>query len=121
MTGPLGLGEPRLKSQRIYYVIALRSPGPAGQSSASRAVASRTRPHGRIFIMLRWLTAGESHGRALVAICEGITAGGRHGRTLGGPVAIRVANTEWPKWDVVMSPDPVDVAELGQLARAAPL
>ncbi len=45
----------------------------------------------------------------------------RHGRTLGGPVAIRVANTEWPKWDVVMSPDPVDVAELGQLARAAPL
>src|SRR5260370_42266974 len=75
MTGPLGLGEPRLKSQRIYYVIALRSPGSAGQS-ASRAVASRARPHGRISIMLRWLTAGESHGRALVAPCEGVPPGG---------------------------------------------
>jgi len=27
--------------------------------------------------MLRWLTAGESHGRALVAICEGVPAGVR--------------------------------------------
>jgi chorismate synthase len=114
--------------------------------------------------MLRWLTAGESHGRALVAICEGmpagvriatpdiaaalarrragygrgarmkfeqdaaeITGGVRHGVTLGGPVAIRVANTEWPKWDVVMSPDPPDPddppgrAESAGLARAAPL
>jgi chorismate synthase len=108
--------------------------------------------------MLRWLTAGESHGRALVAICEGmpagvhiaasdiaaalarrragygrgarmkfeqdaaeITGGVRHGRTLGGPVAIRVANSEWPKWDVVMSPDPVADAGLADLARAAPL
>ena len=108
--------------------------------------------------MLRWLTAGESHGRALVAICEGmpagvristadiavalarrragygrgarmkfeqdeteITGGVRHGCTLGGPVAIRVANSEWPKWDVVMSPDPVAAAELARLARAAPL
>ena len=85
--------------------------------------------------MFRWLTAGESHGRALVAICDGVpagvtpdhrgprrragprrggygrgarmtfeqdevqlTAGVRHGVTLGGPVAIRIANTEWPKW-----------------------
>jgi chorismate synthase len=108
--------------------------------------------------MLRWLTAGESHGRALVAICEGmpagvriatpdiaaalarrragygrgarmkfeqdaaeITGGVRHGSTLGGPVAIRVANSEWPKWDVVMSPDPVEQAGLANLARAAPL
>jgi len=108
--------------------------------------------------MVRWLTAGESHGRALVAICEGIpagvevtsadiaaalarrragygrgarmkleqdeieiTAGVRHGRTLGGPVAIRIANTEWPKWETVMSPDPVDPAQLDGLARAAPL
>jgi chorismate synthase len=108
--------------------------------------------------MLRWLTAGESHGRALVAIIEGvpadvqvatadiaaalarrragygrgarmkfeqdeveITAGIRHGRTLGGPVAIRVGNTEWPKWETVMSPDPVDPARLAGLARAAPL
>jgi chorismate synthase len=108
--------------------------------------------------MLRWLTAGESHGRALVAICEGmpagveiatadiaaaltrrragygrgarmkfeqdeaeITGGVRHGRTLGGPVAIRVANTEWPKWETVMSPDPVDPQLLAEQARNAPL
>jgi chorismate synthase len=108
--------------------------------------------------MFRWLTAGESHGRALVAICEGVpagvqvstedlaaalarrragygrgarmtfeqdevelTAGVRHGRTLGGPVAIRIANTEWPKWETVMSADPVDAEELAGLARNAPL
>src|SRR5450755_916276 len=108
--------------------------------------------------MLRWLTAGESHGRALVAIYEGlpagveintadiaaalarrragygrgarmkfeqdeveITGGTRHGRTLGGPVAIRVANTEWPKWETVMSPDPVPAEDLENLARNAPL
>jgi chorismate synthase len=108
--------------------------------------------------MFRWLTAGESHGRALVAICEGvpagveistaditaalarrragygrgarmkfeqdeveITGGTRHGRTLGGPVAIRVANTEWPKWETVMSPDPVPAEDLENLARNAPL
>jgi chorismate synthase len=108
--------------------------------------------------MFRWLTAGESHGRALVAICEGVpagvrmttgdlaaalarrragygrgarmtfeqdevelTAGVRHGQTLGGPVAIRVANTEWPKWETVMSADPVAAEELAGLARNAPL
>ncbi len=108
--------------------------------------------------MFRWLTAGESHGRALVAVCEGVpagvqvstgdiaaalarrragygrgarmtfeqdevelTAGVRHGRTLGGPVAIRVANTEWPKWETVMSADPVDPEEIKDLARNAPL
>jgi chorismate synthase len=108
--------------------------------------------------MLHWLTAGESHGRALVAICEGmpagvqittadvaaalarrragygrgarmkfeqdeveITGGVRHGVTLGGPVAIRVANTEWPKWETVMSADPVAAAELADQARNAPL
>ncbi len=108
--------------------------------------------------MLRWLTAGESHGRALLAICEGmpagvevgtadiaealarrragygrgarmkfeqdeveLTAGVRHGRTLGGPVAIRIANTEWPKWETVMSPDEVDADVLAGQARNAPL
>ena len=108
--------------------------------------------------MLRWLTAGESHGRALVAICEGIpagveitttdvaaalarrragygrgarmkfeqdeaeiTGGVRHGRTLGGPVAITVANSEWPKWETVMSADPVPAAELAGQARNEPL
>jgi chorismate synthase len=108
--------------------------------------------------MLRWLTAGESHGRALVAVCEGIpagveittaavaaalarrragygrgarmkfeqdevelTAGVRHGLTLGAPVAIRIANTEWPKWETVMSADPVGPDLLASQARAAPL
>ena len=108
--------------------------------------------------MLRWLTAGESHGRALVAICEGlpagievttadiaaalarrragygrgarmkfeqdeveITGGVRHGQTLGAPVAIRIANTEWPKWETVMSPDPVAPEVLADQARGAPL
>ncbi len=108
--------------------------------------------------MLRWLTAGESHGPALVAILEGLPAGVaittpdidrdlarrrlgvgrgarmkfeqdvvrvlggvRHGSTLGGPVAIEVGNSEWPKWDVVMSPDPVDPVELAGIARNAPL
>src|SRR5262249_15621810 len=50
-----------------------------------------------------------------------ITAGVRHGRTLGGPVAIRVANTEWPKGETVMSSDPGDPARLAGLAGAAPL
>ncbi|MGH3276034.1 MAG: chorismate synthase, partial [Streptosporangiaceae bacterium] len=108
--------------------------------------------------MLRWLTAGESHGRALVAICEGVpagvavatadvaaalarrragygrgarmkfeqdevelTGGVRHGRTLGGPIAIRIGNTEWPKWETVMSPDAVDAEILAAQARSAPL
>lgn len=108
--------------------------------------------------MLRWLTAGESHGEALTGIIEGLPAhvpitrddiraslarrrlgygrgarmkfeadevrllgGVRHGQTLGSPVAIEVGNTEWPKWESVMSPDPVDASELEGLARNAPL
>jgi len=108
--------------------------------------------------MVRWLTAGESHGPALVTIAEGLPAGievttsdigndlarrrlgagrgarmkferdevrilggVRHGVTLGGPVAIEVGNSEWPKWEQVMSPDPVDQGELDALARNAPL
>ncbi|MGD0881761.1 MAG: chorismate synthase [Acidimicrobiales bacterium] len=93
--------------------------------------------------MLRYLTAGESHGRALVVILEGVPAGlavtaediqnglarrrlgfgrgprmrfeadeisllggVRHGRTLGSPIAVEIANTEWPKWEDEMSPAP---------------
>jgi chorismate synthase len=47
-------------------------------------------------------------------------AGVRHGLTLGGPIAIEIGNTEWPKWETVMAPDPVDEAEL-DVARNAPL
>ncbi|MGZ6734398.1 MAG: chorismate synthase [Nocardioides sp.] len=108
--------------------------------------------------MLRWLTAGESHGPSLVAILEGLPAhveitseqigdalarrrlgygrgarmkferdeitmvgGVRHGETQGGPVAIQVGNSEWPKWETVMSADPVDEEVLAKQARNAPL
>jgi chorismate synthase len=93
--------------------------------------------------MLRFLTAGESHGPSLTVIVEGLpaglaitaeqigdelsrrrlgygrgprmrferdelrlSAGVRHGRTLGSPVAIEILNSEWPKWEQEMSPAP---------------
>ncbi len=108
--------------------------------------------------MLRWLTAGESHGPALTAILEGLPAhvvidtntidadlrrrrlgfgrgarqnfeadvvtllgGVRHGLTQGGPIALTVGNSEWPKWEQVMSANPVDAEVLDSLARNAPL
>ncbi|MFF3212578.1 chorismate synthase [Streptomyces sp. NPDC002886] len=107
---------------------------------------------------LRWLTAGESHGPALVATLEGLPAGVpvttalvgehlarrrlgygrgarmkfeqdevtflggvRHGLSLGSPVAVMIGNTEWPKWEKVMSADPVDPSELKETGRNAPL
>ena len=117
--------------------------------------------------MLRWLTAGESHGPALLATLEGLPAGVhvtskdvaaalarrrlgfgrgarmtfeqdeveflggvRHGVTMGSPVAIRIGNTEWPKWQAFMAPDPVsdealaaadDVNAEREVARNRPL
>jgi chorismate synthase len=50
-----------------------------------------------------------------------VLGGVRHGETQGGPVAIEVGNTEWPKWEKVMSADPVDPVELEALARNAKL
>jgi chorismate synthase len=50
-----------------------------------------------------------------------LLGGVRHGLTLGSPLAVRVGNSEWPKWEVVMSADPVDAAVLEGLGRAAPL
>jgi chorismate synthase len=113
---------------------------------------------GDLAIMLRWLTAGESHGPALVAVLEGLPAGVhttgddladalarrragygrgarmtferdeveflggiRHGVSMGGPIAVRIGNSEWPKWEKVMSADPVPEDELAELARNAPL
>jgi len=49
-----------------------------------------------------------------------ISGGVRHGFTLGSPVALRVGNTEWPKWQEVMSPEPIDAEKLGR-GRGAPL
>ncbi|WP_217361604.1 chorismate synthase [Aeromicrobium stalagmiti] len=108
--------------------------------------------------MLRWLTAGESHGPALVAVLEGLPAGVqvtskeiqaalarrrlgygrgarmafeqdeleivgglRHGSTMGSPIALRIGNSEWPKWEQVMAADPVDADVLDGLKRNAPL
>jgi chorismate synthase len=108
--------------------------------------------------MLRWLTAGESHGPALVAVLEGLPAGVqvtskdiqaalarrrlgygrgarmnfeadeleiiggiRHGLTLGGPIALRIGNSEWPKWETVMSADPVDPDVLASQKRGEAL
>src|SRR5918998_6470404 len=50
-----------------------------------------------------------------------LLGGIRHGRTLGGPVAIRIGNTEWPKWETVMAADPVNLDVLAAQARNAPL
>lgn len=49
-----------------------------------------------------------------------LSGGVRHGLTLGGPVAVRIGNTEWPKWVDVMNPEPVDVETHGR-GRGAPL
>ena len=48
------------------------------------------------------------------------TGGVRHGKTMGGPISIVIANTEWPKWEQVMSPDAV-APELLTGARAEAL
>ena len=50
-----------------------------------------------------------------------ILGGVRLGLTQGGPIAIQVGNTEWPKWEKVMSADPIDASEIENLARNAPL
>jgi len=52
-----------------------------------------------------------------------VLSGVRHGITLGGPIAVEIGNTEWPKWETVMSTDPVDPAVLDSEggARNAPL
>ena len=108
--------------------------------------------------MIRWLTAGESHGPALSAILEGMPAhieitkemidadlkrrrlgfgrgarqtfeadvvsilgGVRHGQSQGGPIALQIGNSEWPKWSKVMAPEKIDEDELKELARNAPL
>lgn len=50
-----------------------------------------------------------------------LIGGVRHGKTLGGPIAIEIANSEWPKWEQVMSADPINPEELEDQARNAPL
>ena len=50
-----------------------------------------------------------------------ILGGIRLGLTQGGPISIQVANSEWPKWEKVMSADPVPEEEIKDLGRNAPL
>ena len=50
-----------------------------------------------------------------------ITGGIRLGQSQGGPISIQVGNSEWPKWEKVMSADPVPEEEISKLARNAPL
>ena len=50
-----------------------------------------------------------------------ILGGVRLGLTQGGPIAIQVGNSEWPKWEKVMSADPVPEEEIKDLGRNAPL
>ena len=50
-----------------------------------------------------------------------IIGGVRLGITQGGPISIQVGNSEWPKWEKVMSADPVEESEISNLARNAPL
>lgn len=106
--------------------------------------------------MLRWLTAGESHGPELTAVIEGLPAGipvtkeliqadlerrklgyGRGSRmkfeqdelvlsggivqgfTLGSPVSLRIGNTEWPKWQEVMSAEPTELSDKSRGRGAA--
>jgi len=38
------------------------------------------------------------------------SGGIRHGLSMGSPIALRIGNTEWPKWVEVMSAEPVDAA-----------
>jgi chorismate synthase len=106
--------------------------------------------------MLRWLTAGESHGPELIAVLEGLPAGVpvspadiqadmqrrklgygrgarqkfeldelaisggiRFGLSMGSPIALRIGNTEWPRWVDVMSAEPVDLESLPKGRGAA--
>lgn len=48
-----------------------------------------------------------------------LSSGIRHGKTLGSPIAMRIGNTEWPKWTEVMSPEPVDLTDMSRGRGAA--
>src|SRR3954466_13072349 len=107
-------------------------------------------------MILRLITAGESHGPGLTCIVEGlpaglaltpdelnvdmarrqlghgrggrmkierdsavVTAGVRHGRTLGGPIALQVANRDFANWEERMNPWPVE-AEIDEVHLPRP-
>ncbi len=104
--------------------------------------------------MLRFLTAGESHGPGLVTVVEGLPAGlpvsaegigeelarrrlgygrgrrmqiekdeleilggVRFGRSLGSPISVLIRNTEWPRWERDMTPEPGEPRKVLQTPR----
>jgi chorismate synthase len=86
---------------------------PAGIELTTGAVAAE--------LARRRLGYGRGARMKFEADAVSFIGGVRHGRTLGSPIAIRVGNSEWPKWETVMAADPVDPAELAGIARNAPL
>lgn len=69
----------------------------------------------------RRLGAGRGARQSFEADAVTILGGVRHGLTQGGPIAINIDNSEWPKWEKIMSADPVPLEEIAHLARNAPL
>src|SRR5271156_6629216 len=107
--------------------------------------------------MLRFSTAGESHGECLIALISGLPAGlavsaefvdrelwrrqqgygrggrmrierdaahflsgVRHGRTIGSPIAIQIANNDWKNWTEALPVDEGDAAKHKAVASPRP-
>jgi chorismate synthase len=107
--------------------------------------------------MLRFSTAGESHGEALVALVSGLPAGVpvdqalldremwrrqkgygrggrmrieqdhahilsgvRHGKTIGSPVAMTIANADWKNWEEILPVEAGDAAKHKAVASPRP-
>ncbi|HVG26363.1 MAG TPA: chorismate synthase [Acidobacteriaceae bacterium] len=107
--------------------------------------------------MLRFSTAGESHGEALVALVSGLPAGipvdqnfvnrelwrrqqgygrggrmrieqdtahilsgVRHGKTIGSPIAMTLANRDWKNWEQILPVETGDPAQHKAVASPRP-
>ncbi|HEY8998574.1 MAG TPA: chorismate synthase [Edaphobacter sp.] len=107
--------------------------------------------------MLRFSTAGESHGEALVALVSGLPAGVpvdlefisrelwrrqkgygrggrmrierdaahilsgvRHGKTIGSPIAMTIANNDWKNWTEILPVEDGDPAKHKAVASPRP-
>lgn len=107
--------------------------------------------------MLRYLNGGESHGKYLLAVLEGVPAGlpltpdmvnsdlarrqkgygrggrmrveedrvefacgVRHGKTLGNPIGLLVANKDWENWKDVMAVEPSQAPPAKVVTRPRP-
>lgn len=107
--------------------------------------------------MLRWSTAGESHGESLLALVSGVPAGlaidqsyidrelwrrqqgfgrggrmkieqdtahivsgVRHGKTIGSPIAMLIANKDWANWQEALPVEAGDAARHKRVASPRP-